>query len=320
MPSSDQRKETKNEEHAVNELELLNRSMIDKATEIVTSNEPESDLWPQFRQANFDYKRRRSEILEARNPTTVVVGGYSRREQKRIKQAFLYCLDPEPKADTEKPDSFKHRIPEEDVNILWPLSSALQTLLQVSPAAKGVTIQNEQASTLRSILRDLLIRGELLYHHSSRAVFRISPETVVKIGKSDNTAEIHVLSHIHEHSQQMPEPLPLGMIRIGAWSYTFTSFIQGIPLDRIWGHLTPDKKCHVREQLNHLFTELRRLPGPSKEGYSGGGEPPICKGGHRHTKISSFLIANEAQFNRFLLNDSWLEPLGSSHHQHLLCT
>lgn len=84
----------------------------------------------------------------------------------------------------------------------------------------------------------------------------------------------------------------------------FMSFIPGIPLDRIWGNLRSHKKCHVREQLNYLLTELRRLPGPSKEGYLGGGELPLCKGGHRYRKKSSSPIVSEVQFNEFLLDDS----------------
>ena len=52
------------EKEAQNDLELLNRSMIDKVTEIVTNNESASDLWPQFRQVNADYKKRRAEILK----------------------------------------------------------------------------------------------------------------------------------------------------------------------------------------------------------------------------------------------------------------
>lgn len=51
--------------------------MIDKATEIVTNNKPESDLWPQFRQANAHYKKRRCEILDFQNPKPGISGEYS---------------------------------------------------------------------------------------------------------------------------------------------------------------------------------------------------------------------------------------------------
>jgi hypothetical protein len=37
------------DKQAQNDSELLNHSMIDKATKVVTNNKPASDLWPQFR-------------------------------------------------------------------------------------------------------------------------------------------------------------------------------------------------------------------------------------------------------------------------------
>ena len=172
----------------------------------------------------------------------------------------------------------------------------------------GDVVRDEQASMLRLILGDLLTQGDLLYQYATRATVRILPDTVVKINKSKDNTGTHLLHHIHEHSQQIPAPIPLGMIAIGKWSYAFTSFVQGIPLDRIWRNLTAEKKDYVREQLNHIFTELRRLPGLSREGYLGGGTPPVCKAGHRFRRTSSSPIVSERQFNDFLLEDSWLEP------------
>jgi aminoglycoside phosphotransferase (APT) family kinase protein len=204
-------------------------------------------------------------------------------------------------------EDFKHRILEEDVCIVWPLSPQLQNLLEIPATAMEVTIQGEQASVLRLTLNNLLMQGDSLYQYAQRAVFRISLETVVKINKSHDTTEVHILDHIHKHSQGLPVPTPLGMITIGKWSYTFTCFIPGVPLDRIWDNLSPDKKSHVREQLNHHFAQLRRLPLPSDEGYLGGGLTPICIAGHRFKKKSSMPIANEVYFNDFLLDDSWLE-------------
>ncbi len=98
------------------------------------------------------------------------------------------------------------------------------------------------------------------------------------------------------------------MISIGRWSYSFTSFVNGIPLDPGWGTLTTENKSHVREQLNHIFTKLRQPPLPSQEGYLGGGIPQLCKGGHNFRRTSALPIVGESQFNDFLLEDSYLEP------------
>ncbi|KAF2129861.1 kinase-like protein [Dothidotthia symphoricarpi CBS 119687] len=288
MSSDDKSREANIAESFRNELISLNSSIIEQVTDIVSKNEPASDLWPQLRKVNFDYKAKRSKILEPEKPKPEPVS-------------------PQAMAKPSQQDDFKHRILEEDVSIVWPLSPQLQSSLQIPATAEKVTIQGEPASTLRLALEDLLTQGNVLYQYFQRAVVRISPDTVVKINKSQDTTEVHILDHIRKHTQELPVPTPLGMIRIGKWAYTFTSFIPGISLDSVWSNLSLDKKCHVREQLNHHFAELRRLPIPSEEGYLGGGLPLICKGGHRFRKESSTPIANNAQFNDFLLDDSCME-------------
>ncbi|ORY08836.1 kinase-like domain-containing protein [Clohesyomyces aquaticus] len=270
-----------------NELISLNRSIIEEVTEIVNSNDPASDLWPQLRKVNLDYKKKRSNILETQKP-----------KAEPVTSAQLGQQD----------DDWKHRIPDEDVHILWPLSPQLQILLQIPASAHKVTVRGEQASLLRLALNHLLIQGNVLYQYARRSVVCISLDTVVKINKSQDTTEMHLLDHIHKHLEGLPVPVSFGMITIGGWSYAFTSFIPGVPVDRIWGSLSFNRKCHVREQLNHHFAKLRRLPLLSKEGYLGGGLTPICKGGHRFTRQSPVPIADNTQFNNFLLNASLMEP------------
>lgn len=107
--------------------------------------------------------------------------------------------------------------------------------------------------------------------------------------------------------------MAMGRMTIGTWSYTFTSFIPGTSLDRIWGHLTADMKCDMRDQLDHILTELRQLPGPCRPEYLGAGAPPVCKGGYRFEKRSAAPIVSETQFNDFLLEDTLLEPARASY-------
>src|SRR5450432_3439029 len=111
--------------------------------------------------------------------------------------------------------------------------------------------------------------------------------------------ELANLHHIRAASQTIPVPAPLGMLSVAHFCYVFTTFIRGIPHDRIWGNLHTHQKEHVREQLNHIFMELRTLPLPSKEGYLRGGIPPLCKDSRRWTKQSSSSIISETQFNDF---------------------
>lgn len=137
-----------------------------------------------------------------------------------------------------------------------------------------------------------------------RAVVRIAPDIVVKIGRSQDVTEVLNLQHIRIASYTIPVPIPLGMLSIARNTYVFTSFIPGIPLDRIWANLTFLQKTNVQQQLNAIFTELRTLPIPSKDGYLGGGNPPFCKDFRRWIRESSSPIINEAQFNDFLLSEA----------------
>ncbi|KAF2118273.1 hypothetical protein BDV96DRAFT_569581 [Lophiotrema nucula] len=156
MTSDDQEREEEVEsvdEQAQDDLETLNRSMIDKTTHIVTDSEAASDLWPQFRQSVFDYKRKRSKILDSRNPHS----------------PKTMLSKPEPTTESERHDDFKHTIPKENIHIQWPLSSAIQDYLQIDVTSTGVVIQNKQAIASRRILSTLHIQGELLYHQSGRS-------------------------------------------------------------------------------------------------------------------------------------------------------
>ena len=120
--------------------------------------------------------------------------------------------------------------------------------------------------------------------------------------------EITNLHHIRATSQAIPVPEPLGMLSVANFSYLFTAFIPGIPLDHTWGNLLSHQKENIREPLNRLFIELRTLPLPSDEGYLGGGNPPVCKDPRRWIKTSSSPITNETQFNDFLLSEPLARP------------
>ncbi len=66
------------ESEAQKELGLLNRSMIDKMTQIVNDNTPASDLWPQIRLALSDYRKTKTEVLKSQNLNPEPPGEYTR--------------------------------------------------------------------------------------------------------------------------------------------------------------------------------------------------------------------------------------------------
>lgn len=121
-------------------------------------------------------------------------------------------------------------------------------------------------SISRSVLSRLLNYGDLLYQYFGRAVVRIAPDIAVKINRSKDVTELSNLQHTVRATAAsqttIPVPSPLGMLSVAHFCYIFTSFVPGIPLDRIWGNLTSHQKGHVRDQLNRISSELRSLPPP----------------------------------------------------------
>lgn len=131
---------------------------------------------------------------------------------------------------------------------------------------------------------------------------------VVKIGRSDDVTEVMNLHHIRKASHTIPVPEPLGMLSIARNSYIFTTFVPGVPLDRIWASLACPQKATIRRQLNAIFAELRTLPIPSKDGYLGGRDPPFCHDTRRWIRKSPSPIINETQFNDFLMSEAHTSP------------
>lgn len=196
-----------------------------------------------------------------------------------------------------------------DVSILWPLTPILVDLLTLSsfPVVDPLR-DSQQAQLIRSRLLDLLQKGTILHQLFSKSVLRIAPEIVVKISRKKDVTELANLQHILACSQEIPIPAPLGMILINSTSYAFTSFVPGIPLDRIWTDMKPLHKAKIKLQLETIFRELRALPIPSEEGYLEGGSPLLCKDTRRWTRTSSSIIENETQFNEFLLTEAHGAP------------
>ena len=173
----------------------------------------------------------------------------------------------------------------------------------LSPIESSAQSDQETAELL-SILSSLLKRGELLHQFAQRAVVRIAEDIVVKITRSDDVTELMNLQHISSLSQGIPIPKALGMLRITPYSYVFTSFISGVPLDRIWANITAQQKGAIREQLNEIFIKLRALRVPSVDGYYGSGDPPCCLDFRRWARKSGSPLVTEAQFNEFLLSEA----------------
>ncbi|KZF22383.1 hypothetical protein L228DRAFT_283534 [Xylona heveae TC161] len=296
-------------------LKELNESTISDLEKIV-NDDPTVDLWLSLREASRKYKTERANIVEPPAPIDAVPDETASSEVEKNRHIALP----------------KHIYPPEegDVSILWPLATSLAELLQISSASADTTKEERRAKSKeetsqrgedkqitisRAALSDLLKRGEVLSQVLQRAVVRIAPDIVVKVCRGTDVTEAANLAHIHACTSQTDKiisvPETLGMIQIGKRSYLFTTFVPGVPLDRVWANLTLAKKEHIQQQLNSFFLELRSLPLPSKDGFLGSGDDPSsfhCQDRRRWLRTSAGPIVNEAQFNDFLLTEAHAHP------------
>jgi hypothetical protein len=144
----------------------LNKSVIDSVQAIVTNNNPTADLWQPFRKVIQEFHRQRTEIVDLITPKLTLS---LKKEEKDTCAVYKF-----PKKDEE----FTHTIPEEDISVLWPLSSSIQRLLHLPTTAKDAVIKETAACTTRIILKTMLAEGELLYNMGkTQAVIRISPNS-----------------------------------------------------------------------------------------------------------------------------------------------
>ncbi|KAL9109079.1 MAG: hypothetical protein Q9227_006170 [Pyrenula ochraceoflavens] len=265
----------------------LNRDAL-KSLEEILKETPATDLRPHLRDQMRIYREECNKELEKLKP-------------------------PEPQApDPDTAARWKRFLPMHgNLSIRYPLSPRLATLLQ----EPSVDLHNGHSShpqhlTSRTTLFELIDKGEWIHELWSKAVVKISPDIVVKICRTDGTIDLMNLQHVRAHSSitQIPVPEPLGILKDDRRFYTFMSYVHGISLEGVWDRLAPDRKEHVRQQLNAIFHNLRNLPLPSNDGYLGSGDPLRCLDKRRFDRQSSFIVKNEHEFNDFLFSEHYDYP------------
>src|SRR5438034_8453642 len=145
------------------------------------------------------------------------------------------------------PKRLDHVATEGLFSIPWPLAPRVAAILQYDISSDQDPLENILSDTVsRSALSSILERGVLLFELCGRAVVRVAPSIVGKIGRSNDITEIMNLHHIRMVSSSIPVPEPLGLILIDGNSYMFSSFVEGTPLDRIWQTLATPQKEDLR--------------------------------------------------------------------------
>ena len=174
------------------------------------------------------------------------------------------------------------------------------------PGAHNVNGAGDQVS--QTIIEDprftgtlshLLKNGTVISSYCGKLVVKLSSTVVVKFAHQLHFDEYDMMVHVRKHVPDLPIPRPHGVISIGMFNYIFMDFMDGTPLDEVWGSLTVSMKSSVMSQLNDLIQQLRQAPLPFASEY-GSGDPPRCKDVRRHTRMSSGTVRNEADFNSFL--------------------
>ncbi|KAF2461274.1 kinase-like domain-containing protein [Lineolata rhizophorae] len=156
---------------------------------------------------------------------------------------------------------------------------------------------------LSEALVDSLAEGEVLYESAWAAsvmVFRISENIVVKVtDEASAMTEHRTLSYLRERLPDFPAPRPHGVVRLDTYFLLFSTFIQGVDLEKVWPQLDEGQKLAVSSQLDSLFSQLRALPFPDDTPL-GGIQGDGCKDCRRGVRVSSEAIMDVGQFEDFI--------------------
>ncbi|RDA84578.1 hypothetical protein CP532_1131 [Ophiocordyceps camponoti-leonardi (nom. inval.)] len=185
--------------------------------------------------------------------TTALTSTYSQKLQSL--KASAAATPSQGRAKPPLPDDdIRSRLDENDpVNIIFPPSAEVEALF------RGY-------DCLSAAIVSILDNSEVLYESAWAAsvmVFRINENIVVKAGHAAYAIKEHqTLTFLQKHLASFPVPKPHGLIRLGVYSFLFTSYIGGIDLEKAWPRLGCSQKHEISHQLDILLTDLRSLPVP----------------------------------------------------------
>ncbi|KAI0320075.1 kinase-like protein [Amylostereum chailletii] len=123
-----------------------------------------------------------------------------------------------------------------------------------------------------------------------RVIAPLGDTVVVKMGHALDTDEISLLGYLTENTTTIVAPRPLGLMTAGP---IVCMFLQRLP-----GETLED----VRDLLNSMLQELRKIELPSGAPLGSLSERHICKDARRHIRISTTPIFDEHGFNYFLVH------------------
>ncbi|KAL4779459.1 hypothetical protein BJX76DRAFT_351771 [Aspergillus varians] len=130
--------------------------------------------------------------------------------------------------------------------------------------------------------------------------FKCNADIVLKaVRDMKDFAEYTTLQYLQQHRPDIPNPGPLGLLRLNGIVLIFMSYQPGNTLTNVWPTLDKAQKTSIQEQLNKILTDLRSLrftPGIPLGGIGGEGYKDI----RRRLRRSDEPITTINQFEQFL--------------------
>ena len=189
-----------------------------------------------------------------------------------------------------------------DVHVIHPLNG---DLLHVFDEYDALSTSSSISIPHISTLNDAIRRSAVIWQMHGAAVLQISPTVALKRDTDLDIAHISTLNHIRHHAPSLPIPRTFGVLidRSRRMYYHFMTYFPGPSLETHWIHLSDAQKKSVKEQLEPIFQQLRKVPSPPLENGRltwGSGVPRRCIDTRRWERIAKEEILDEKAFNDFL--------------------
>ncbi|KAF2110478.1 kinase-like domain-containing protein [Lophiotrema nucula] len=232
------------------------------------------------------------------------------QQSQRVQGLQQYTLEPIKFSD----NAIEHSTSYSAVVVTLPLDPQVKAVIENESIKEPRLERKSEDKNIIYKINALVKRGKTLSTAGGCTVTQIHPNIIVKTGKALDLNEMTIMEHIHRVSKSFPSPRPLGSVTYSGMTYHFMTFIEGTSLQDLWPSLSADLKTAVRDQLNIILEDLRKLPLSGTQ--FGGGIPPRCKDVRRSVRSSSGPIYNENDFNDFLLS-TWKPRIAQSYKEFL---
>ncbi len=188
-------------------------------------------------------------------------------------------------------------LPSHPAKVIHPLSDVTKVILGL-PGDTSAVLGSGVTAALARVLKnsEVIWRAE---SSSDRYVVKCDARMIVKcVDTNQDFTEYTSMQFLETHEPQIPAPRPHGLIVSGKLAYILMSFVPGSTLAEIWHTLDGPKKILLRDEINDIFLQIRKVEWSEGTPLGGvGGEG--CKDVRRNTKRSSSPMYTAKEFWEF---------------------